>query len=156
MNEFKDRGADSLPKKIKRRSFVNYILGGGVVAWLASVFYPVISYLLPPETPGGRVSSVNVAKVDELEPDSSKIFQFGRKPGLLLRLKSGDYRAFVGVCTHLSCTVQYRKDMGVIWCACHNGKYNLKGINIAGPPPRPLESLEIHVRGDDIFVSKAA
>jgi Rieske Fe-S protein len=142
--------------KMKRRSFINYMLGGGVIAWLASVLYPVISYLLPPETPGGNVSSVKAATTDELKPNSSKIFKFGRKPGLLLRLESGEYRAFIAVCTHLSCTVQYRKDMGLIWCACHNGKYNLKGINIAGPPPRPLEPLEVHVKGSDVYVSKVA
>jgi Rieske Fe-S protein len=27
----------------------------------------------------------------------------------------------------------------VIWCACHNGRFDLDGRVLAGPPPRPLE-----------------
>lgn len=143
-------------ERVKRRTFLNVLLGGGILGWLAAILYPVISYFVPPAESGGTASSVKAATTDELEPNSSKIFKFGRKPGLLLRLGSGEYRAFIAVCTHLSCTVQYRKDMGLIWCACHNGKFNLNGINIAGPPPRPLEPLEVHIKGEDIFVSKTA
>ncbi|HET8580537.1 MAG TPA: Rieske 2Fe-2S domain-containing protein, partial [Nitrospiraceae bacterium] len=65
-------------------------------------------------------------------------------------------RAFSAVCTHLACTVQYRPDLIHIWCACHNGHYDLNGINIAGPPPRPLEPYVVNVRGDKIVVSKTA
>jgi Rieske Fe-S protein len=51
--------------------------------------------------------------------------------------------------------VQYRKDRSDIWCACHNGVYNLDGGNVSGPPPRPLMPLEVNVRGDKIVVRKA-
>jgi Rieske Fe-S protein len=44
--------------------------------------------------------------------------------------------------------------MGVIWCACHNGKYDLNGHNISGPPPRPLEEYRVIVQKDEIFISK--
>jgi hypothetical protein len=30
----------------------------------------------------------------------------------------------------------------------------LNGINIAGPPPRPLEQYEVNLSGDDVVVSK--
>jgi Rieske Fe-S protein len=57
-------------------------------------------------------------------------------------------------CTHLQCTVQYRSDTQHIWCACHNGHYDLNGRNIAGPPPKPLEQYLVNIRGDEIVVSK--
>ncbi len=154
MSPYKDsKMLPSLDGKIERRSFINILLKGGFIAWMGAILYPVIAYIVPPEAAGGDVSSVKAATTDELEPNSSKLFQFGRKPGLLLRLENGEYRAFVAVCTHLSCTVQYRKDMGLIWCACHNGRFNLSGMNIAGPPPRPLEVLDVHVQGNIIYVS---
>jgi Rieske Fe-S protein len=71
-------------------------------------------------------------------------------------LLSGELRAFSAVCTHLSCIVQYRPDLTQIWCACHNGHYDLNGKNIAGPPPKPLEEYAVNVRGDKIVVSKRA
>jgi cytochrome b6-f complex iron-sulfur subunit len=142
--------------EIQRRSFISILLMGGFIAWIGAILYPIVAYILPPKVTGGDVSSVKAATTDELKPNSAKIFKFGRKPGLLLRLENGEYRAFIAICTHLSCTVQYRKDMGLIWCACHNGKYNLNGINISGPPPRPLTVLDVHVKGDAIFVSTSS
>jgi Rieske Fe-S protein len=50
--------------------------------------------------------------------------------------------------------VQYRKDLHEIWCACRNGLYDLNGRNISGPPPRPLEAFQVHVRGGEIVVSR--
>jgi Rieske Fe-S protein len=90
----------------------------------------------------------------ELKPNSGKIFQFGTKPGILVKTAAGDVRAFSATCTHLDCTVQYREDTQQIWCACHNGHYDLNGKNIGGPPPRPLEQYVVNLRGDEIVVSK--
>jgi len=75
---------------------------------------------------------------------------------ILLRLASGELRAFSATCTHLDCTVQYRSDQGVIWCACHNGKYDTNGRNIAGPPPRPLDQYRVVIQGEDVLISKSA
>jgi Rieske Fe-S protein len=99
------------------------------------------------------VSSVLAGKITDLQPNQGKIFRFGDKPAILVRTPEGEFRAFIAVCTHLECTVQYREDMKLIWCACHNGRYNLNGINIAGPPPRPLIPLSVNVSGNDIHVS---
>jgi Rieske Fe-S protein len=136
-----------------RRGFLNTLLGISALSWLASIFYPVSKYLIPPEASEPNVKSVKVGKVDEFEPDSGTIFKFGRKPGILIRTPDGDFRAFSATCTHLDCTVQYRKDLGQIWCACHNGKYNLSGLNVSGPPPRPLQPFQVAIKGDEVFVS---
>jgi cytochrome b6-f complex iron-sulfur subunit len=51
--------------------------------------------------------------------------------------------------------VQFRPDMGHIWCACHNGHFDLAGRNIQGPPPRPLEELAVELRGEEVIVRRA-
>jgi len=137
-----------------RRDFLKYILSGGLLGLAASILYPIIAYLKPPAQREVEVSSVKAGKIDEIEKESGKIIKFGSKPVILIRTAKGDLRAFSGVCTHLDCTVQFRKDMGVIWCACHNGKYDLNGHNISGPPPRPLEEYRVIVQKDEIFISK--
>ena len=78
-------------------------------------------YIIPPPVAESASRFVVAAKVDELKNNSGKIFKFGSRPGLLVRLSDGSYRAFSAVCTHLNCTVQYRSDLREIWCACHNG-----------------------------------
>jgi Rieske Fe-S protein len=138
----------------QKRDFLKYVLGGGLLAWCAAVLYPVFSYLKPPKQAEVEVMSVKVGKVETIAKDSGTIVRFGTKPVILIRSAEGAFHAFAATCTHLDCTVQYRKDMGVIWCACHNGKYDLGGRNIAGPPPRPLDEFRVVVQGDEVFVSR--
>ena len=137
-----------------KRGFLKWILSGGIVAFLGSVIYPVFAFLKPPSQGEVEVSSVKVGKLSDIPKDSGQIVKFGSKPVILIRTSAGELRAFSATCTHLDCTVQYRKDFGVIWCACHNGKYDLNGHNISGPPPRPLNEYRVIQQGDEIFVSK--
>jgi Rieske Fe-S protein len=141
-------------RPLGRRTFVDYVLGGGVLASLASFLYPVLKFVIPPPVSEAIENNVVAAKVGELAPNTGKVFKFGRKPALLVNTPAGELRAYDGICTHLNCTVQYRPDFGQIWCACHNGFYDISGKNIAGPPPRPLERLNVQVRGDDVIVSR--
>jgi cytochrome b6-f complex iron-sulfur subunit len=137
-----------------RRRVAQFILGGGFLASVISFFYPVLRYLVPPILPDLGGSEVVAAKVGELKPNSYKIFRFGSRPGLLIYTAENQYRAMSATCTHLGCIVQYRNDLREVWCACHNGMYDLNGRNISGPPPRPLEAYDVHVRGDEIVVSR--
>lgn len=137
-----------------KRDFLKYVLGGGLIAWTASVLYPVLAYLKPPKQAEVEVTSVKVGKLSDIEKDSGTIVRFGSKPVILVRSANGEMRAFDATCTHLDCTVQYRKDMGLIWCACHNGKYDFNGRNIGGPPPRPLDEYRVIIQGEDVLISK--
>ncbi len=137
-----------------RRHFVQVLLGGGLLASAASFIYPVLRYIIPPATTDMGGDSVVAAKFGELKPNSAKIFRFGSRPGLLILGADGEYRALSATCTHLSCTVQYRADLHQVWCACHNGLYDMAGRNVSGPPPRPLQLFDVHVRGDEVVVSR--
>ena len=142
------------PARTPRRRIIGMLLGGGLFGSLVSFVYPVFRYLIPPPVADLGGDEVGASKVGDLKPNSYKIFRLGTRPALLLLTAEGKYRALSAVCTHLSCTVQYRNELRQIWCACHNGLYDLNGRNISGPPPRPLESYQVHVRGDEIVVSR--
>jgi cytochrome b6-f complex iron-sulfur subunit len=143
-----------VPVEPEKRTFLKLILSGGLVALFGSIFYPILAYLKPPEEGEVEVSSVKAGKVGEMEKDSGKIVKFGSKPVILIRTASGDFKALSATCTHLDCTVQYKKELGLIWCACHNGKYDLEGRNVSGPPPRPLEEYRVIIQGDEISISR--
>jgi cytochrome b6-f complex iron-sulfur subunit len=137
-----------------RRSFLNFIIKGSVVAWILSVLYPIYRYLIPPRGVGEpNPKSIKDGKVDELKLNSGRIVRFGTQPVILIRTDVGDIRAFSAVCTHLGCIVQYRPDLKHIWCACHNGHYDLNGINISGPPPRPLAPYKVNNKDGTVFIS---
>lgn len=144
------------PTVVSRRSLLDVFLSGGIIAFLGAVFYPVARYLTPPKVAEIVTSTVVAAKVAEVNANTGKIFRFGSKPGILVRLPSGEWRAFSAVCTHLQCTVQYRSDLEQIWCPCHNGHFDLFGKNVSGPPPAPLEPYDVNVKGDEVVVSRRA
>jgi len=138
-----------------RRNFVNWLLGTSAAGYLAAVIYPISRYLIPP--PSGESATTSVIlpfPAAEIAPNTARAFRFGSKPGILVRTDAGELRAFSAVCTHLDCTVQYRGDISRIWCACHNGHFDLTGRNVQGPPPRPLDAYDVNVRSDEIVVSK--
>jgi Rieske Fe-S protein len=137
-----------------KRQFLKTILYGSLTALSAAILYPIFKFLKPPQQTEVEVSSIKAANVNDLEKDSGIIVRFGNKPVVLIRKANGEFKAFSATCTHLDCTVQYRKDKGIIWCACHNGQFDLNGRNIGGPPPRPLEEFRVVIKGEEIFISK--
>jgi cytochrome b6-f complex iron-sulfur subunit len=141
-------------RPIERRRFLNWFSSGGIAVLLAYIIYPVLRFVIPPKAKDSSLRTVKAATVEEMVPNSGKLFRFGNSPAILIDTPGGDLRSFTAVCIHLGCTVQYRKDLRHIWCACHNGHYDLNGNVISGPPPRPLERYNVAVKGDDIFVSK--
>lgn len=151
--KYGSRSREGPEQGVTRRRVLDGFLSLSVVAWLGSLLYPTVRYLLPPPPNEPQQSTVKVGVAGDFANNSGTIFRMGNKPGILIRTMAGEFRAFIAICTHLDCTVQYKSDEGVIWCACHNGKYNLQGINISGPPPRPLDALEVTLKGDEVYVS---
>jgi cytochrome b6-f complex iron-sulfur subunit len=149
-----------------RRRFIDWIANRTLTTWLLNtslgglvmaVVYPAGRYLIPPETAESAATSVTLTLTpDDIAANSGQVFKFGNRPGLLVKTSAGELRAFSATCTHLGCIVQYRADIGQIWCACHNGHFDLNGQNVQGPPPRPLEKYSVNVRGDQIVVSRGA
>jgi cytochrome b6-f complex iron-sulfur subunit len=142
-----------------RRRFLDALLGVGFVSTAAAIAYPVSRFLVPPTGGEPAVNSAVAGRVSALRPNSAAIFKFGSKPAIVVRTADGEVRAFSAVCTHLDCTVQLKADTSQLWCACHNGTYDLGGNVVSGPPPRALERFTVNLRGDtgdeEIVVSRA-
>ena len=136
------------PSGIKSRSFLDAMLGFGFVSTVLAVVYPIWRYLNPPASGEAATTSVVAGKVNDFKPNSGVVIKFGAKPAIVVRTPEGEFRAFSAVCTHLDCTVQYKSDTHQLWCACHNGMYDLGGNNVSGPPPRPLEPFAVNLRGE--------
>lgn len=155
-----------------RRGWLLRSLTWAISATVVAIFYPVVFFLRPRRaTVSGALEVVAPFKVNELPGAPGNPFNFGGKPCLVVltpgganrrasgeRLLSDDVRAFNALCTHMQCTVEYRADHDDIFCACHDGVYDLNGGNVSGPPPRPLEKYRVTLRGasgkEEIVVSR--
>ena len=143
-----------MPDRFDRRRFLDSLLGAGFVSTIVAMAYPVWRFLIPPASGEPVTQSIVAAQASQVKSNSGLLFKFGSRPGLLIRTQEGELQAFNAVCTHLDCTVQYKADTSQIWCACHNGLYDLSGNVVSGPPPRPLERLVVNQRGEDVVVSR--
>ncbi len=156
MNEKQDDPTGPASKaNLSRRALLKRLLGVGILGWLGTILYPVAKYLVPPPVGEANVTSMKIGPADEEWPEPFKIIQFGRKPVIVLKDHQGNYRALSALCTHLACIVQYRREENFIWCACHNGQFDLAGNVLSGPPPASLETYDVNITEDgEIWVSQ--
>ncbi len=136
-----------------RRQFLNGLVGGWLGALGASVLYPVLRFVFPPSFEPDQVT-LSLADYETMQPGDVKNFAWGSKPGFLRKTAKGDFLALVGVCTHLDCNVTYLGDQKKFFCACHDGWYDENGINIGGPPPKPLRRLIVVVEEKELIVKR--
>ncbi len=138
---------------IARRRFLHCMLGGGAGALAAGAAVPVACYLGNvgggPPPPTVKLSAAE----STLLPGESRVVRYDRIPVLLFRTPDPDgaLRAFVATCTHFDCIVGYRPQQECIFCACHEGYYDLEGNVTDGPPPEPLRPV-YHKWHDDVLI----
>lgn len=138
---------------VSRREFAKFLtlLSGALAVGNGAI---VIKSLAFPEKP---LEGENFVCEQDQVPEG-EMFQFeieGSKlvPYILINLGGNEWRAFEQKCTHLSCAVRYRHDIGQIECPCHKGYFNPRtGDVIQGPPPRPLPQLEVVIKNNKVFV----
>lgn len=56
--------------------------------------------------------------------------------------------AYRATCTHLGCLTLWSAADGEFHCPCHGSAFNLAGVNLRGPAPRPLDLCAIRTTGD--------
>jgi Rieske Fe-S protein len=142
---------------MKRRAFfekfVGGLFGGTVLAFLA----PALAYLFPNRYFGAAAGEFADAgglaiSAGSIAEGESRTGMLDGEPTIVLR-RQNELIAFSAVCTHLGCTVAFNASAQTFHCPCHGGKYDRDGNVIAGPPPEPLERINISVKDDKIMLS---
>ena len=137
---------------ISRRTFLSRLFGGWLAALGALIVYPLAKFVAPVEAPDPLFVLLPASDYLLIATNSTKIFRWGHKMGIFMKASDQSLRAFKGTCSHLDCNVTYKPAERRFFCPCHDGWYDDQGRNIAGPPPRPLERLEVQVKGEKLIV----
>jgi menaquinol-cytochrome c reductase iron-sulfur subunit len=150
--------------QVSRRRFLGYVIGGisGLIA--AAVATPVAGYFLSPAWKKSKASLIPIARIDEIPEGKPQFVTYEERirdgwyistlsKGAWLVNKGGnEFVVFDPRCTHLNCPYYWDKEKQMFLCPCHDGKFDLDGKVIGGPPPRPLDRLEATMEGDVILV----
>ncbi len=140
--------------KISRRTFLDWVLTGGLIAWAAAFLAPVVSYVWPSQKRGPAVQTVSAGKEADFHDWQSKIVAVSGHPVIVVRTPQG-FRAFSAICTHLGCIVGWDATRRQIACPCHAGFFDLNGRVVGGPPPRPLTEHGVAVINGEVMVKSA-
>ncbi|WP_025027050.1 ubiquinol-cytochrome c reductase iron-sulfur subunit [Caldalkalibacillus mannanilyticus] len=95
-----------------------------------------------------------ITELNELQVGESKLFTYPREndPAILVRVKEDMYRSYHIKCTHLECPVYWDQPTEKLVCPCHQGFFSVEdGSALAGPPTRPLPSIELDFKSDGIY-----
>lgn len=137
--------------ELSRRSFMKIAGWAAAVTGFSAVSIPVIAYLYPKDLSETPSDPVPVDAPGNFPVGESRTVQFGRYPALVIHTPDG-LRAYSAVCTHFACIVKWNIETGEIDCPCHEGYFDpLDGSVLAGPPPTPLEKLDVYVAQDGLI-----
>ncbi|MBS1505131.1 MAG: Rieske 2Fe-2S domain-containing protein [Bacteroidetes bacterium] len=71
----------------------------------------------------------------------------------IVRTGQSTYIALAPYCTHEGCGVSYNSSVKQFICPCHNGKFDLNGNVVSGPPPSPLSQYKVTLSGTTLTVT---
>ena len=73
----------------------------------------------------------------------------------LRKNEQGEVLAFHLSCPHAGCGIQYNTNERFFYCPCHGATFDLNGVRreAKSESPRDLDSLNVRMDGDDVYVA---
>lgn len=161
-----DTPAVDAPAEVTRRAFHTYVAASlssfaGLVLGL-----PILGYLAAPLATTVKAAWLSLGRVDSFKPGEPKLVALSvtRKDGWrdvteartawVVAQGNNQFVAYNGRCTHLGCAYSWRAEgdrAQKFVCPCHDGVYDVNGTVLSGPPPRPLDRLEVKVDSGEVL-----
>jgi Rieske Fe-S protein len=138
------------------------LLVNGALATIAGAFAALLgAFALRPAAAASRDRWVRAAMLTELSANVPvpRVLSVTRADGwyrersrqtVFLVWDGGrGVKALSATCTHLGCQVHWDADAKHFLCPCHGGTYDAAGQVTGGPPPRPLDAIDVRVDAAD-------
>ena len=152
------------PKTSTRRHFLASATGllGAII--LVLIGWPLVGSLLGPMYRRIQLRFTKVAAINQIpESHPTKVtFPYTSEDGYLrevatrdvwvIKRSPTDITVFSPICTHLSCRVDWDPRSGQFVCPCHGSVFSIDGKVLAGPAPRPLDTLPWKIEDGQLCV----
>lgn len=138
--------------QVTRREFCNFLFLTSSALFLGAAGFAGKSAYDARIEP--QYSPLKIEGASGLQPGASLNFRYPKEndTAILIRARDGNFYAYGQKCTHLSCPVYYSKPNDRLECPCHEGGFDVHdGRNLYGPPPRPLDRIEIEERNGEVW-----
>ncbi len=152
-------------QSVPRRRFLLWAFWTVATATAGMILGPLLTYAAAPLLREPARTWVPIARLNELPVSETPVlvrFEVKLVDGWSREIR--EERVFVrrpsaqtfivmsNMCTHLACQVSWRPDEQIFFCPCHDGRFDIDGNVVAGPPPRPLRRLEHRVVGEQLEI----
>ena len=138
--------------QVTRREFCNFLFLTSGALFLGSAAFAGNS--IYESRNAKQYAPAKIEGAEALAPGTSLNFNFpqANDTAILIRAADGQYYAYEQKCTHLTCPVYFAIEHDRIECPCHEGGFDVHtGIVLYGPPPRPLNRIDIEIRGSEVW-----
>jgi len=136
------------PRDHQRRWFLQGSFFALVLVAAGMAANVVIRYLMP--TPSSlREAKELTIPIAQVARGSAISVKYQNQPVSVIHTDEG-ISAFNATCTHLGCLVKWLPDKGEFLCPCHAGRFAPTGEVLSGPPPEPLNKIDIEIQDDQI------
>ena len=153
MQEPSERTQSAPPSDDSRRRFLSWLSRSFLGLWALGAAGVVGVYLKAPEKREHVAKRLaRVGPLGEFPVGEARLVRHGITPFYVVRLDATRLTAVSAVCTHVRCILGFDRERRALVCPCHDGRFDLAGNVLSGPPPRPLPTYEVTVRAGDVFV----
>jgi len=144
-----DRGEET---QVTRREFCNFLGVTSAALFVGAAGFAGKAALDARETRSFAAAQIGGAEAMALNSSLNFHYPSERDTAILVRTADGAYHAYGQQCTHLACPVYYAREHQRLECPCHEGAFDATNGNVLyGPPPRPLDIIEIEVRNGQVW-----
>lgn len=147
-----------------RRRFFQWVTSAAAGLIGVSLAVPLVGYVISPAFKRRAQSWVDVAPLDELSVGKPKQVDYvatvqdgyletkTQKAVWAVKQADGHVTVFSPMCTHLGCGYHWNDGEQKFKCPCHGSVFDVSGRVIAGPAPRPLDTLPAKTENGRLLV----
>lgn len=149
---------------ISRRGFLETVttIIAGVIG--LSLIIPLAGYAILPALRKREKEWVDLGPVEKIRLGEPQQVEFlaTRMDGWLkttvtrwvwaVRHNEGEITVYSPICTHLGCGYHWDPGEGNFACPCHGSFFSIDGKVLAGPAPRPLDTLPAKIETGRLYV----
>jgi menaquinol-cytochrome c reductase iron-sulfur subunit len=165
MKPKKARMEKTTSNRINRCDFIKVMTAAIGAAIGAGVGIPSIGYLISPATGNKDAGAwIPLGKVETIPIGVPTFFSFIRRQVNGWEDTATSYGVFAvrknetnvivlsNICTHLGCHVSWHPELKEFVSPCHDGHFDINGIETFGPPPRPLDEFQTRVEDGNLSI----
>lgn len=147
-----------------RRSFLKFFIGAFSTLVALALGIPLIGTLIGPSFRLKKPKWAKVGDVASLAVDQPANLKFPIKTEdtylretvihnvWVIKHSSTQVTVYSPICPHLGCQYDWHSEQHEFICPCHGSVYTIDGKVLAGPAPRPLDTLPWKLEKEELFV----